>query len=94
MQELDLDRPDPDLPSRRPVQWVLIAVTEAYIHCSKHIPLLVPKSRARHWGSDNPRHKGGDYFGVAAGQQSDLAGVPFGKARVTAAVRLDTWSLA
>lgn len=72
MQELDLDRPEPDLPSRRPVQWVLVTVTEAYIHCSKHIPLLVPQSRVRHWGSDNPRHKGGDYFGVAAGQQCDL----------------------
>jgi uncharacterized protein len=51
---------------KKPVQWVLIHVTEAYIHCSKHIPLLVPQSRIRHWGTDNPRHKGGDYFGVTA----------------------------
>jgi hypothetical protein len=26
----------------------------------------VPQSRVRHWGTDNPRHKGGDYFGLAA----------------------------
>jgi uncharacterized protein len=63
---------DPDLPEqathtgRRPVQWVLVRVTEAYIHCSKHIPKLIPQSRIRHWSTDNPRHKGGDYFGAAA----------------------------
>jgi hypothetical protein len=45
---------------------VLVTVTEAYIHCSKHIPKLVPQSRVRHWGTDNPRYKGGDYFGAAA----------------------------
>jgi uncharacterized protein len=53
-------------PGRRPVQWVMVRVTEAYIHCSKHIPKMVPQSWMRHWGTDNPRHKGGDYFGVAA----------------------------
>ncbi|HET9893430.1 MAG TPA: pyridoxamine 5'-phosphate oxidase family protein [Streptosporangiaceae bacterium] len=56
---------------RKPVQWVLIHVTEAFIHCSKHIPLLVPQSRVRHWGTDNPRHKGGDYFGVRASRNGD-----------------------
>jgi uncharacterized protein len=68
MRELDLDLGQPEAagPSRRPVQWVLVNVTEAYIHCSKHIPLLVPQSRVRHWSSDSPRHKGGDYFGVQA----------------------------
>ena len=45
---------------------MLVKVTEAYIHCSKHIPKLVSQSRVRHWGTDNPRHKGGDYFGAAA----------------------------
>lgn len=67
MHELDLDRPESDQPGRRPVQWVLITVTEAYLHCSKHIPKLMPQSRVGHWGTDNPRHKRGDYFGVAAG---------------------------
>jgi uncharacterized protein len=67
MQELDQDLPEPAASAgKRPVQWVLIQVEEAFIHCSKHIPLLVPQSRVRHWGTDNPRHKGGDYFGVAA----------------------------
>jgi uncharacterized protein len=75
-----LDRALPEQaegPGRRPVQWVLVRVTEAYIHCSKHIPKLVPQSRVRHWGTDNPRHKGGDYFGVtaqeAAGRQAEPA---------------------
>lgn len=62
----DLERPERAEVGRRPVQWVLVHVTEAYVHCSKHIPLLVPRSRVRHWGTDNPRHKGGDFFGVAA----------------------------
>ncbi len=68
MQELDIDIPAAELsnPGRRPVHWVLVNVTEAYIHCSKHIPKLVPQSRVRHWGTDSPRHKGGDYFGVTA----------------------------
>jgi hypothetical protein len=62
--------------SRRPVQWVLVRVAEAYIHCSKHIPKLIPQSRVRHWGTDNPRHKGGDYFGVAAQKLAELAAGP------------------
>lgn len=67
MLELDPGLPEQAAnPGRRPVQWVLVHVVEAYIHCSKHIPKLVPQSRIRHWGTDNPRHKGGDYFGVAA----------------------------
>jgi predicted pyridoxine 5'-phosphate oxidase superfamily flavin-nucleotide-binding protein len=66
MQELDLRIPESGHPSRRPVLWVLVHITEAYIHCSKHIPKMVPQSRVRHWGTDNPRHKGGDYFDAAA----------------------------
>jgi uncharacterized protein len=67
LAELDENLPEQATNSgRRPVQWVLVRVREAYIHCSKHIPKLVPQSRVRHWGTDNPRHKGGDYFGVAA----------------------------
>jgi uncharacterized protein len=67
MQELDDGLPEQATHSgRRPVQWVLVRVDEAYIHCSKHIPKLIPQSRVRHWGTDNPRYKGGDYFGAAA----------------------------
>jgi predicted pyridoxine 5'-phosphate oxidase superfamily flavin-nucleotide-binding protein len=70
MQELDRGLPGQATPpGRRPVQWVLVKVTEAYIHCSKHIPKLVSQSRVRHWGTDNPRYKGGDYFGAAAAQK-------------------------
>jgi predicted pyridoxine 5'-phosphate oxidase superfamily flavin-nucleotide-binding protein len=85
MQELELDLPEPGHPGRRPVQWVVVQVTEAYIHCSKHIPLLVPQSRVRHWGTDNPRHKGADYFGVAAGQSAAAGPDPLpGRTSVTA----------
>jgi len=89
MQELDLDIPESGHPGCRPVQWVLVRVTEAYIHCSKHIPKMIPQSRVRHWGTDNPRHKGSDYFGTAAGQvaaaQSDgrPSGVPVAVTRGT-----------
>lgn len=76
MQELDLDIPQSEHPGRRPVQWVLVTVAEAYIHCSKHIPKLVPQSRVRHWGTDNPRHKGGDYFGVAASKAAQVRSEP------------------
>ena len=61
----EVDVPEPEHPGRRAEHWVMISVAEAYVHCSKHIPKLVPQSRVRHWGTDNPRHKGGDYFGVA-----------------------------
>ena len=57
--------PPEDRNGRRAEHWVLVSVEEAYIHCSKHIPLLVPQPRTRHWGTDNPRYKGGDYFGAA-----------------------------
>ncbi|MEP7023959.1 MAG: pyridoxamine 5'-phosphate oxidase family protein, partial [Actinomycetota bacterium] len=51
MRELDANLPESEIPGRRAVQWVLITVTEAYIHCSKHIPRLVPQPRVRHWGT-------------------------------------------
>jgi hypothetical protein len=66
MLEFNIEIDEAENAGKKPVQWVLIHVTEAYIHCSKHIPLLVPQSRVRHWGTDNPRHKGGDYFGVTS----------------------------
>jgi predicted pyridoxine 5'-phosphate oxidase superfamily flavin-nucleotide-binding protein len=68
MQEFDLGIPESEPPGRRPVKWIVVRVTEAFIHCSKHIPKMVPQPRVRHWGTDNPRHKGGDYFEVAASQ--------------------------
>ena len=48
---------------RRPERWVLVTVEEAYIHCSKHIPRLEKAvEEVRHWGTDDMRAKGGDYF--------------------------------
>ncbi len=49
---------------RKPERWVVVKVEEAYIHCSKHIPLLKKLDKAVHWGTDDEAHKGGDYFGV------------------------------
>jgi predicted pyridoxine 5'-phosphate oxidase superfamily flavin-nucleotide-binding protein/tRNA A37 methylthiotransferase MiaB len=42
--------------------WVKVHVEEAYIHCSKHIPLLRQLDKAVRWGTDDMDYKGGDYF--------------------------------
>jgi len=47
---------------RRPERWVLVEVEEAYIHCSKHIPLLKKRDKEIDWGTDDACKKGGDYF--------------------------------
>jgi hypothetical protein len=54
------------VPGRRAELWVVVEVEEAYIHCRKHIPRLVPADRTRSWGTDAVKAKGGDYFGAAA----------------------------
>ncbi len=46
----------------RAERWVRIKVEEAYIHCSKHIPLFQRLDKEIHWGTDNVEYKGGDYF--------------------------------
>ena len=57
----------PDVRGRQPERWVVVDVEEAYIHCRKHIPHLVPAQREdREWGTDNTRAKGGDYFRTKA----------------------------
>ncbi|WP_432474104.1 pyridoxamine 5'-phosphate oxidase family protein [Amphritea sp. HPY] len=43
-------------------RWVVISVDEAYIHCSKHVPLLKKKSKRMLWGSDSPEAKSEDFF--------------------------------
>jgi predicted pyridoxine 5'-phosphate oxidase superfamily flavin-nucleotide-binding protein len=48
--------------SRQPELWIMVAVEEAYIHCSKHIPLFVKRPKEIDWGTDDVRKKGGDYF--------------------------------
>ena len=47
---------------RQAERWVVVHVEEAYVHCSKHIPLLAKQDRSIAWGSDDEVRKGGDYF--------------------------------
>jgi uncharacterized protein len=48
--------------SRKPELWVLVTVSEAYIHCSKHIPRYSETHKVIHWGTDDDQRKGGDFF--------------------------------
>jgi predicted pyridoxine 5'-phosphate oxidase superfamily flavin-nucleotide-binding protein len=67
MRGCHADLPVDGVPGRRPEQWVVAEVEEAYIHCSKHIPRLY-----RHPGGDRrhlthaPAPRRSDYFGAAA----------------------------
>ncbi len=45
-----------------PERWMMIEVEEAYIQCSKHIPLMQKLDKKIDWGTDNIAAKGGDYF--------------------------------
>ena len=47
---------------RQPECWILVDVKEAYIHCSKHIPLMEKKDKQRHWGTDDEHAKRGGFF--------------------------------
>ncbi len=47
---------------RRPERWVLVQVEEAYMHCSKHIPLYQKREKPIRWGTDDPKKKKVDYF--------------------------------
>jgi len=51
---------------RKPERWIKVSVYEAYVHCSKHLPLLAKLDKKIYWGTDKSSHKGGDYFGVSA----------------------------
>ena len=53
---------------RHPECWIVIAVEEAYIHCSKHIPLLKKLDKPVHWGTDDEHLKGSNFFKVDAGK--------------------------
>ncbi|MHC1558455.1 pyridoxamine 5'-phosphate oxidase family protein [Actinomycetospora sp. C-140] len=64
------DLPEEGAPGRRAEMWVEVTVEEAYIHCRKHIPQLVPVERTRAWGTDDVRRKGGDHFGVAGARRA------------------------
>jgi hypothetical protein len=65
----DASAPEPlpeNIPAagRGPERWVVVSVVEAYIHCSKHIPRMQKIAEEVHWGTDDVRAKGGDYFGA------------------------------
>lgn len=49
-----------------PERWMMIEVEEAYIQCSKHIPLMKKLDKKIDWGTDNVAAKGGDYFQLMA----------------------------
>ena len=49
-------------PITRIERWVVIHIDEAYIHCSKHVPLLVKKEKTIEWGTDDPVAKSNDFF--------------------------------
>ncbi|MBP2475748.1 putative pyridoxine 5'-phosphate oxidase superfamily flavin-nucleotide-binding protein [Crossiella equi] len=71
VEDSDLREEHPDLPSdfergRTPERWVVVEVEEAYIHCRKHIPRMMPVLRDRDWGTDDVKRKGGDYFEAKA----------------------------
>ncbi len=61
-----------DAPAGRTASaWVVVRVTEAYIHCSKHIPRLaeVPAAEA----TSARRVRTADYFGTVAARRRDDA---------------------
>jgi predicted pyridoxine 5'-phosphate oxidase superfamily flavin-nucleotide-binding protein len=51
---------------RHPECWVFVEVQEAYIHCSKHVPLLHKTDKHIEWGTDDDALKGGDFFRAKA----------------------------
>lgn len=48
----------------RAERWVVVTVHEAYIHCSKHIPVLRKHSDDYARDADDRKRKGGDFFEV------------------------------
>ena len=58
-------------PGRSAALWVVVDVEEAYVHCRKHLPRLVPLPEQRAWGTDDQRLKGGDPFRVAASRAAE-----------------------
>ncbi len=48
----------------RPERWLMVEVEEAYIHCSKHIPLLKKVGKEITWGTDDDGLKRSDFFAL------------------------------
>ena len=53
-----------DKSQKKSERWIMVSVEEAYIHCSKHIPLVKKLDKDIHWGTDDAARKGGDFFEV------------------------------
>jgi predicted pyridoxine 5'-phosphate oxidase superfamily flavin-nucleotide-binding protein len=71
VDDADIRGRHPDLPvdaapGRRPEQWVLVEVVEAYIHCSRNVPRLHRHPGDRRHLTHRPAAKKTDYFGAAA----------------------------
>lgn len=47
---------------RHPEAWIVVDVEEAYIHCSKHVPLMKRQDKQIAWGTDDESVKSGDFF--------------------------------
>lgn len=56
-----LERTPPPL-SSTVERWVVVSVEEAYIHCSKHVPLLKKMNKPIDWGTDDPVAKSNNFF--------------------------------
>jgi truncated hemoglobin YjbI len=48
----------------RPERWIMVEIEEAYIHCSKHIPLLKKVEKEITWGTDDEGLKRSDFFAL------------------------------
>lgn len=46
-------------------RWIKVVVEEAYIHCSKHIPLLKKLRKKILWGTNDAYSKGSNHFKVS-----------------------------
>ena len=47
---------------KQPERWVMVEVEEAYVQCSKHIPLMKTLDKRIDLGTDSAAAKRGDYF--------------------------------
>jgi truncated hemoglobin YjbI len=56
LDEISLEGP------KQPERWIMVEVEEAYVQCSKHIPLLKKEEKRIDWGTDSAAAKKADFF--------------------------------
>jgi predicted pyridoxine 5'-phosphate oxidase superfamily flavin-nucleotide-binding protein len=56
--------------ARRPEMWVRVEVEEAYLHCSKHVPLMKKLDKPILSGTADDSAKNGDFFQIHPGPQA------------------------